>query len=344
MVSYKASLEKAHKIVEARKHSRNNTCNITSNSSAEAAYMLNLFFSQAMMNCGNYNFPKSGSSVKSTDKNSDETSAVPLGKGKDAPPENVENDNEENLSLEEKKNKVVDLIKTKRKDFNAEPEIMKDLVSKYDLYKSCHDWDEDKIADRLNLYLKALEAHKTELKYGEIAQMDDKEKAVQEMAKYNIVDEDIQGAMKNKKPDGTVNVTDGYLNALKNRGVGYLDLYDTNGDEKISFDEFCALEAKDSGITVLGAEEKAISQEYFNMMDKSGDGNLDANEMASHLFAVSRLYDGEDGQPKNSADDIRFMEWYGAQTLDLSNKSNGLTETFLGWRNALYDELNKKPE
>lgn len=334
MVSYKASLEKAHKIVESRKHSRNNTCNITSNSSAEAAYMLNLFFSQAMMNCGNYNFPKSGSSVKSTDKNSDETSAVPLGKGKDAPPENVENDNEENLSLEEKKNKVVELITTKRTDFNAESEFLDDLVSKYDLYKSCHDWEEDKIADRLNLYLKALEAHKTELKYGEIAQMNDKEKADQEMAEYNIVDEDIKGAMEKKNQDGTVNITDEYLNALTNRGVGYLDLYDTNGDEKISFDEFCALEAKDSGVSELGADEKAASQKYFNMMDKNNDNKLDANEMASHLFAVSRLYDGETNQPKNSADDIRFMEWYGAQDPNLNGRLSQASD-------MLYEKLNQ---
>lgn len=327
MVSYKASLEKAHKIIESRKCNTNNTCNTTSDSSAEAAYMLNLFFSQAMMNCGNYNFRKSDSS-KSTDKNSDDTSAVPLGKGEDAPPENVEIDNEE------KKNKVVDLIKTKRTNFNVKSEFMDDLVSKYDLYKSCHaDWDEDKIADRLYLYLKALEAHKTELEYGKIAQMDDNE-AVQKMKEYNIVDEDIKGAMEKKNQDGTVMITDEYLNALKNRGVGYLDLYDTNGDEKISFKEFCALEAKDSGVSELGADEKAASQKYFNMMDKSGDGNLDANEMASHLFAVSRLYDGEDGQPKNSADDIRYMEWYGAQNPELSEYLSKASD-------ILYEKLNQ---
>ncbi len=214
------------------------------------------------------------------------------------------------------------------------------MVSKYDLYTSCHPgWTEKQIAERLNLYLKALEAHKTELEYYQISNEPNGELAVQRMADTIIDDDEIKRGIQMNNTD-TQNVSSEYIKALIDRGQGYLDLYDTNGDDKISFEEFVALEEKDAG-RELTNDEITATEEYFKMMNKDNTQEtninkifLDVKEMASHRFAMSRLYDGEKNCPTNSANDITFMEWFGAQDHQLSSRLGNISD-------LLYKEISK---
>ena len=331
MVTFRASLENAHQRIEARK---NAGC---PSASEQAGMILGQIFTQ-MAAVGIYSLATSTPAEKTpknnptTDNAVDET-GTPLGKtGNDETPDQTI------LTPEQKKAKVVDLIKQHRTDFDGTNEYINDLVSKYDLYTTFHsDWDENQIADRLNMYLKALEAHTTELKYGEISQQQGLE-AIEGMKKYNIVDDDIVTANEGS-------VTPEYIDAMLARGTGYLDLYDSDGDGTISFAEFIALEAKDAG-RILTPDEIAETGNYFRMMNKDNPNEtdinkifIDAKEMASHRYAMSRLYDFDSFANKkgNTENDITFAEWYGAQS-----QHKNVRQQLSGIADSLYKELKDK--
>ena len=330
MVTFRASLENAHQRIEARK---NAGC---PSASEQAGMMLGQIFTQ-MAAVGIYSLATSTPAEKTpknnptTDNAVDET-GTPLGKtGNDETPDQTI------LTPEQKKAKVVDLIKQHRTDFDGTNEYIDDLVSKYDLYTTFHsNWDENQIADRLNMYLKALEAHTTELKYGEISQQGPE--AIDGMTKHNIVDDDIVTA-----DEGSV--TQEYIDAMLARGTGYLDLYDSNSDGTISFAEFIALEEKDAG-RKLTSDEIAETGNYFRMMNKDNPNEadidkifIDSKEMASHRYAMSRLYDFDSSGNKkgNTENDITFVEWYGAQS-----PNPNVRQQLSGIADSLYKELKDK--
>ena len=98
-----------------------------------------------------------------------------------------------------------------------------------------------------------------------------------------------------------------YYGAMRNRGIGYVDLYDTNGDEKVSLKEYKTFTEKEVGAQ-LDTEQEKMAEKLFNKIDHNSDNYITANEMASHLYAVSRM-DDVDGGP-NTVSDITFAEWH----------------------------------
>ena len=51
-------------------------------------------------------------------------------------------------------------------------------------------------------------------------------------------------------------------------------------------------------------------------MDKNHDTYIDAKEMASHLYAMSRISDSN----KDTSNDISFVEWSWAQNQDFAER------------------------
>lgn len=234
--------------------------------------------------------------------------------------------------------KPEDEIKTALKDAGIDfdslsDDIKKDVLKKYNNYTSVLHLDDDVKSTRITNYVKALLAHQTEedmaatyayarQKVEESVDADIASGAVAQDNRNAEVEKRLAALLQNvdsklpvikdsdiakQKVSGT---DEQYMQSLVNRGEGYVDMYDTDNNGTISFEEFKALEEQDNG-AALTPEDSAAAQEYFNRLDKNKDGSLDKNEMASHLYATSRLYDGSG----NSVEDITFKEWYGAQLL-----------------------------
>ena len=234
--------------------------------------------------------------------------------------------------------KPEDEIKTALKDAGIDfdslsDDIKKDVLKKYNTYTSVLHLEGDVKSTRITNYVKALQAHQTEedmaatyayarQKVEESVDADIASGAVAQDNRNAEVEKRLAALLQNvdsklpvikdsdiakQKVSGT---DEQYMQSLVNRGEGYVDMYDTDNNGTISFEEFKALEEKDNG-AALTPEDSAAAQEYFNRLDKNKDGSLDKNEMASHLYAASRLYDGSG----NSVEDITFKEWYGAQLL-----------------------------
>lgn len=219
-------------------------------------------------------------------------------------------------------NAVKDLVK----DFDKLPkEFQTNLIKKYENIKEIYpNITDEKISERLNNYTKALKSHATELEMGEAFAAGFENGNIVEVltsSDLKIVDEDIENAKDPSKDD--------FFTTRINRGAGYVELYDTNGDEAVDFNEFKALEEHDSGQT-LTQEEIDATKVVFDRIDKNGNGKIDATEMASHLYAVSRITD--EGREGNSAE-ITFKEWAFSQT------EVGSNDNYTVRYNGRYDEF-----
>lgn len=241
-----------------------------------------------------------------------------------------------------------------KEEFGKLPDDMqKDILTKYDAFKNVLKLEGDNLSARVKTYVEALQAHKIELEMGEYSgklfenalkevaanpespTTEELEKA-KELAIKNKRECSIKIENSNIEEQRKTGTDEEYYGALKDRGQGYVDMYDKNNDEVIEFNEFKALEEKDSGRT-LSENEVAKTQEFFNKIDKDKNGKLDANEMASHLYAVSRMHDT--GQGPNTVSDITFQEWIDSQQiLDDSQ----VEERYRNIYNQLYGVL--KPE
>ena len=236
-----------------------------------------------------------------------------------------------------------------KEDFNKLPKDMQDdILNKFTAYKNVLNLEGEALSDRVKNYVKALQAHETEVEMGDFNK-ELFENALKEVAKNpeEPTAEEIQQAqalVRKNKQECDIKIEDAnieeqrkngtdeeYFGAMKDRGVGYVDMYDKNNDEAIDFNEFKALEEKDLGST-LNEEEKALTQEIFNKIDKDKNGKLDANEMASHLYAVSRMHDT--GQGPNTVSDITFQEWVDSQQIledkDVADRYNVLYNQLYG--------------
>ena len=100
---------------------------------------------------------------------------------------------------------------------------------------------------------------------------------------------------------------------------------------KISFEEFKALEEKDFG-KALTKQEIENTRKFFNRIDRDNNG-IDANEMASHLYTISRM---NDDSSTNTASDITFGEWNDSRMI-LKNET--VSERYNSIYNQLYGVL-----
>lgn len=230
---------------------------------------------------------------------------------------------EEDQTKEEISKKVIEALGEDY--FNGLPDDMKeDILNKSETYINILKLDGDAFSDRLKTYVKALNAHKIELKMAEyegnifqealnevaknpeFPTSEELEKAIRLVAEkrinseLKIEDDDIE----KQRLTGT---DEEYYGAMRNRGIGYVDLYDTNGDEKVSLKEYKTFTEKEVGAQ-LDTEQEKMAEKLFNKIDHNSDNYITANEMASHLYAVSRM-DDADGGP-NTVSDITFAEWH----------------------------------
>lgn len=212
--------------------------------------------------------------------------------------------------------------------------MMTDLLKKYKAIKAANpDIEADNLASRLSNYAKALQARKIELKMSAEA-LDLADKRLND----EISQEEYQQALKSsdlKIVDNEIADTKNdpssseFKTALVNRGSGYVDLCDTDGDQKVSFDEFIAF-AQQESTTQLSEVEIELSRNVFNLIDKDNNQSIDVNEMASHLYAISRLHD-EDGKP-STTEDLTLAEWNDAQQI-------GINEDYTNLYTNLSDQL-----
>ncbi len=250
--------------------------------------------------------------------------------------------------------KEVEDILGKEKFNNLSADMQKDVLNKCDAYKNVLKLEGTALNTRVENYVKALQAHQKELEMGKLS-----EKAFNDALKEvaadpnNPTDTELEQAKtlaQKKKQEYDIKIQDDnietqrktgtdeeYFGALRSRGESYLDMYDKNNDEVISFIEFKALEEKDSG-EALTTEEEDMTREFFNRIDKDNNG-IDANEMASHLYAVSRMNDSSEQGAPNTVADITFGEWLDSQQI-LTNEK--VATRYDNIYNQLYGVLKPK--
>lgn len=96
--------------------------------------------------------------------------------------------------------------------------------------------------------------------------------------------------------------------AYKRFGNSQVQLYDTNGDNKIDLQEFLGYEAKRLGENGFNDVEKDIAEKMFNELKNisTDDDYIDEQEMTLHGYAMSKISDSD---KKKSGKDITFEEW-----------------------------------
>ena len=231
--------------------------------------------------------------------------------------ENKETPEEEN-NKEALKANVIEII-SKEKFDKFSSELQEDILNKFSAYKTVLRLNDSECSRRISNYVKALESRETQKQMGEYLEQALQTEANEGLDNCPITDRDVDIA--EQKVNGS---DEEFIQSLLNRGEGYLDMYDKNNDEKVSFEEFIALEEKDAGIELTN-EEKKETEKYFNII-ANGDGVIDAKDFASHLTAVARLYDGN---TRSSGEEISYKEWFGAQMI---GSDENITNNYNIWR------------
>ena len=193
---------------------------------------------------------------------------------------------EEDLTEEEISKKVIDVLGEDY--FNKLPEdIKEDLLKKSEAYINILKLDGDDLSDRLKTYVKALNAHKIELlmaeyegnifqeALNEVAENPEFPTSEElEKAKILVAEKRINSELKIEDDDiekqRLTGTDDEYYGAMRNRGIGYVDLYDTNGDEKVSLKEYKTFTEKEVGAQ-LDTEQEKMAEKLFNKIDHNSD-------------------------------------------------------------------------
>lgn len=195
----------------------------------------------------------------------------------------------------------------------------------------------DGVKDRLKKFYDVTLQHYTQLTYGKkyveiseqnpAAQGEEIENLVKaELGEGNnrIVDNDrdielaIQARIERNRDNAS---TYNYIQSLKDRGQGYIDMYDSiQKDGKISEDEFLAFERADAERAGVPFDED-VTKKLFNLIDRSGNGTIEVKEMTAYTYALSRIKDfqiNNDGtytELGNTANDVTYEEWSCAQDI-----------------------------
>jgi len=123
------------------------------------------------------------------------------------------------------------------------------------------------------------------------------------------------------------NNADAVKAAYENFANGEIAYYDTNNDEVITLEEYQALSGAKS------AEDKALVQSNFNIIDHNNDGKIDAGESAAFNWAMSKILDKE-GQVGTSNDITADETTATAEAMlieTLIKKGNKITPDELAW-------------
>ena len=185
---------------------------------------------------------------------------------------------------------------------------------------------------RLNAYIKALEAHEQELKFGEHF-IKNGDKA--DFSGNSIVYEEI--ATEKSKEKGN---DEDYYKTILNRGIGTVQLYDTNGDNQVSREEFLAKEKADwkklTGEDITSKMEDATTA-LFNRINKDNDTEYLSNAELG-AFEYARATTGD--VSTNSNQELTYEEWL-LSSLGI-NAGGQITTDFVRAQNQIYNILEER--
>ena len=252
----------------------------------------------------------------------------------------TENDDlkEEDQTKEEISKKVIDILGEDY--FNGLPEDMKeDILKKYSTITTYAKNNNIEISDaemarRLNNYITALKAHKQELEFGKHLINNG---ADAEFTGESIVYDDI--ATEKEKPPSEEN-DNAYYATLLNRGIGTVQLYDTNGDNQVSRKEFLEKEKADwknlTGEDITPDMEKATTA-LFNRINMDNETEFLSNAELG-AFEYARATTGD--VSTNSNQELTYEEWYlSSSGIGVSDK---ITSDFERAQNQIYQILNER--
>lgn len=230
----------------------------------------------------------------------------------------------------EKENNVKNLMGAEKFN-NLSAEIKADVLKKYDTIKAYAQQNNIEVTDaemktRLSNYVKALEQKATFKKMnaeleknvtGNTAEeIENSQVKIAKTSNISHVDEDVKAAFEKKD-------TDAYFKAFENQGIGLVQLYDANGDQKVTHDEFLEAQKKsiienlpeeflanktESEIMDFVNENLDLIENTFKAIDKTADGYLDSTEMATHQYVMA-------GFERNGFSyETTFAEWLVTQS------------------------------
>ena len=194
---------------------------------------------------------------------------------------------------------------------NLDSSLKSDIVAKYNVIKeTTPDISAEKLEQRITNYAKGLQYKQTEAKFA----LDYQNNKTTSDTKYEIAG--VKEAMESF--DGKTEAS--YNKAIEKQNAAFhqtaqerIELYDNDGDGKISVKEFILQSEKDEetrlGRALTAEEKKVIKEEAINriaLLDQNKDNQLDNNEMAAFVWATAKVNDTETSK---SANDITYNEW-----------------------------------
>ena len=198
---------------------------------------------------------------------------------------------------------------------NLDSSLKYDIIAKYNVIKeTTPDISAEKLEQRITNYAKGLQYKQTEAKFA----LDYQNDKTTSDTKYEIAG--VKEAM--ECFDGKTKAS--YNKAIEKQNAAFhqaaqerIELYDNDGDGKISVKEFILQSEKDEktrlGRALTATEKKAVKEEAINriaLLDQNQDAQLDNNEMAAFVWATAKVNDTETSK---SANDITYNEWVTAE-------------------------------
>lgn len=164
--------------------------------------------------------------------------------------------------------------------------------------------------DRIVNYVKGLQYKETESKFAQHYSNDETNCDIKhEIAGVSEAIESYDGKTEESLNQAIQKQNDAFHAAAVQR----IELYDSDGDGKVSVSELIEQSIKDEEKRLrrsLTAEEKAsVQEEAINrvaLLDQNQDNNIDQNEMAAFVWATAKVNDTETSK---SANDITYEEW-----------------------------------
>lgn len=194
--------------------------------------------------------------------------------------------------------------------------------------------DDSKIAERIINYANGLKFANVEAKF---------DNTIKDYMEGNTDSLESDEIFINKNITNAINSGDmtTYKNSLYKFAEEQIETYDdSQGDGKVSFDEFLAKEEEKMGVK-LEEEEKVGAKKIFDFLDKNQSGYIDKDEFAAYLLTMSKITDGND---KKTADDITFKEYTIANNalseIGMSEENN-TTKIFRKYFEGYYQKLKQ---
>ena len=279
---------------------------------------------------------------------------------KEEKPEVEVSEEEKEVSITQLRENMCSILLRAGIQAQANDEIVNDLIKKRDAYKSIYpNKSKKEIDNKLYNYAKALQYHNTQLqmsKYteehmAEIVEIETNQ-SLQPNQKYALIkvlldesgivykDSDISSILEKAKgvaqdSEEYANLMAEYKSALLSNGEGMRDFYDTNNDQKVSYEEYLNAEQKDAG-RKLNHEEKSLVKQAFESLDANNDGSLSVEELVANDLGYRKILDSDQ---KATANDLTTAEWYFGQNAMTNNGDENLKFYYNKFKNGALEQF-----